>query len=220
MIQTVGWLVVMAGLLFGAGGDLSWPQAWAFLVENAVITIGLGTWLRRYDPALLEARLSARFQPGQGWWDRIFLACAGGAFVAWLLVAGLDARRFGWSTVPVWMQVLGAVLIAACMAGVAWVFRANSFAVPQVRLQAERRQVTVTTGPYRFVRHPMYGFVLFYLVGVPLLLGSWWALAMVPAFVVGIGWRAVQEERLLRPSLVGYAAYAERVRFRFVPWVW
>jgi protein-S-isoprenylcysteine O-methyltransferase Ste14 len=220
MIQTSLWLVVMAVLLFGAGGDWAWPQAWAFLAENAVIAFGFGAWLKRYDPALLEARLSARFQPGQGLWDRVFLCCAGVVFVSWLVLAGLDARRFAWSAVPVWMQVLGAVLIAVCMAGVSRVFRANSFAAPQVRIQAERGQVTVTSGPYRFVRHPMYGFAILYLLGVPLLLGSWWALAAVPVFVVAVGWRAVQEERLLRQSLAGYAAYADRVRFRFVPGVW
>jgi protein-S-isoprenylcysteine O-methyltransferase Ste14 len=148
------------------------------------------------------------------------LCCAGVGFVSWLVLAALDARRFTWSTVPVWLQVLGAVLIASCMAGVSRVFRANSFAAPQVRIQAERGQVTVTTGPYRFVRHPMYAFAIFYLVGVPLLLGSWWALAPVPVFVVGIAWRAVQEERLLQHSLAGYAEYADRVRFRFVPGVW
>ncbi len=220
MIQTGVWLVVMAVLLFGAAGDWGWPQAWAFLLENAVIAFGLGIWLKRYDPALLEARMSAGFQPGQGLWDRIFLCCAGVGFVSWLVLAGLDARRFAWSAVPAWAEVLGAVLIALCMAGVTWVFRINSFAAPQVRIQAERGQVTVTTGPYRVVRHPMYGFAILYLLGVPLLLGSWWAMALVPLFVVAVGWRAVQEERLLQQSLAGYSAYANRVRFRFVPGVW
>jgi protein-S-isoprenylcysteine O-methyltransferase Ste14 len=220
VVQTMLWLVVLAALLFVAAGDWDWPQAWAYLLETAVASLAFIAWLGRTDPALLESRLASGFHPDQGWWDRVFLCCGGLALVAWLVLAGLDAHRFHWSHTPLWAQGLGAGLIALCMVLVALVFRANSFAAPQVRIQAERQQRVVTTGPYSIVRHPMYSAAFFYFLGVPLLLGSCWALLPVPLFVAGFGVRAIGEERVLRAALPGYAAYAEMVRFRLIPGLW
>jgi protein-S-isoprenylcysteine O-methyltransferase Ste14 len=118
------------------------------------------------------------------------------------------------------VEGLGAGLIALCMVLVWRVFRHNSFAAPQVRIQAERGQQVVTSGPYRIVRHPMYAAALLYFLGLPLLLGSWWGLLAVPFFTVAFGARAVGEERMLRQELPGYDDYARRVRFRLVPGLW
>jgi protein-S-isoprenylcysteine O-methyltransferase Ste14 len=115
---------------------------------------------------------------------------------------------------------LGALLIALCIFLVWQVFRANSFAAPQVRMQTERGQRVITEGPYRIVRHPMYAAALFYFLGAPLLLGSWRGLLPVPVFMVALGARAVGEERMLRQALPGYDEYARRVRFRLIPGVW
>ena len=109
---------------------------------------------------------------------------------------------------------IGAVLIALCMIMVWQTFRFNTFAAPQVRIQKDREQRVITDGPYRIVRHPMYAGALLMFVGTPLLLGSWWGLLFVPVGVVGIGIRAVGEERMLRRELRGYDDYARQVRFR------
>ena len=84
----------------------------------------------------------------------------------------------------------------------------------------QESQRVVDTGPYRFVGHPMYSSALPFLIGLPLLLGSWIGLALSVLFILGIAWRAVQEERTLRAELAGYDDYANRVRYRFVPSVW
>jgi protein-S-isoprenylcysteine O-methyltransferase Ste14 len=220
IVQTTLWLIVVGAILFAAGGDWYWPQGWIFLGGSAVSTFAFCFWLARYDPALLKSRMSLRFHPDQGLWDRVFLTSAGLGFVGWLALAALDAHRFRWSHTPIWAQGLGAVLVALCMVLMWRVFRANSFAAPQVRIQAERGQVAVTAGPYRVIRHPMYAAAIFYFIGVPLLLGSCWALLPVPFFIAAFGVRAIGEERVLRQSLAGYNAYADKVRFRFVPGVW
>jgi protein-S-isoprenylcysteine O-methyltransferase Ste14 len=220
IIQTSVSLLVIGAIVFGAGGGWDWPQAWVYLAENAVSGFALGIWLTRHDPALLEARLSSPFHRDQTMWDRVFMSCGGVGFVAWVVLAALDAHRFRWSVVPVWVQTLGAVLMALCMVGVWFVFRANSFAAPQVRIQAERAHVVATTGPYRLVRHPMYSCAILYFLGVPLLLGSWWALLPVPLFTAAFGGRAIGEERVLRRALPGYEAYMDKVRFRLIPGVW
>jgi protein-S-isoprenylcysteine O-methyltransferase Ste14 len=220
IVQTTVWLIAMAALLFVAAGDWRWPQAWAFLAETAITSFAFIFWLARSDPALLASRLASGFHRDQSLWDRLFMCCAGVGFIAWLALAGIDARRFAWSYTPPLVQVLGAVVIALCMVLVALVFHANSFAAPQVRIQTERQQSVATTGPYRIVRHPMYAAAIFYFVGVALLLGSCWALLPIPLFVAGFAARAVIEERVLRAALPDYAAYADRVRFRLIPGVW
>jgi protein-S-isoprenylcysteine O-methyltransferase Ste14 len=78
----------------------------------------------------------------------------------------------------------------------------------------------IETGPYAIVRHPMYASGLLFFIGVPLLLGSWLGLSLAALFILGIAWRAVQEEKTLRAELAGYADYASRVRYRFIPYVW
>jgi protein-S-isoprenylcysteine O-methyltransferase Ste14 len=220
LVQTTVWFIVLGGILFVAAGDWTWPQAWVFLAEVEISSLVLCFWLARHDPALLESRLSRPFHGDQRHWDRMFLVGAITGFGAWMVLMALDARRFGHSYIPLWTQGLGAVLIALCMVLVWRVFRCNSFAAPQVRIQAKRGQHVVTDGPYRIVRHPMYAAALFYFLGVPLLLGSWWGLLPVPFFMAGLGARAVGEERMLRQALPGYDDYARRVRFRLIPGVW
>ena len=219
LVQNTFWLLMMAAVLFTSAGDRNWPQAWVFLVESAISAFAISTWLARHDPALLRSRLSG-FHADQNPWDRLFMVGAFTAFIPWLALIGLDARRFGWSAMPLALQGLGFVLIAGCMILVWLVFRTNSFAAPQVRLQAERGQTVITGGPYRYIRHPMYSGALCYFLGVPLLLGSWWALLPIPLFVAGLGARTVAEERLLRRALPGYDTYTTQVRFRLLPWVW
>ncbi|MBV9653152.1 MAG: isoprenylcysteine carboxylmethyltransferase family protein [Acetobacteraceae bacterium] len=217
---TTLWLAAMAGLLLGTAGDPRWLNGWLLIGELAAFCYPLGFWLHRHDPALLAARLSPPFHRDQKTWDRVFMALAGLSFVAWMALMALDARRFAWSSMPAWLQPAGVLLIAACLS-VAWVtFRFNSFAAPQVRVQADRGQRVITDGPYRVVRHPMYAGAALLFIGAPLLLGSWWGLAVAPLLIAGTAARAVGEERVLRRELAGYDAYAQRVRYRLLPGVW
>jgi protein-S-isoprenylcysteine O-methyltransferase Ste14 len=115
---------------------------------------------------------------------------------------------------------VGFLLLVLMMVIVVYVLRENRFAAPVVRVQTERGHRVVSTGPYAFVRHPMYASMLFYGLGVPLLLGALSGLIVAAALIVLIAIRAVFEERTLAAELPGYAAYAERVRYRLVPLVW
>lgn len=121
---------------------------------------------------------------------------------------------------PPALQALGFVLYLACTLFTMWVFRENSFAAPVVKLQAERAQHVISTGPYAHVRHPMYSGMIMFFAGIPLLLGSWWGLAVAPVFLVLLAVRIHIEERTLRAGLPGYSDYAARVRYRLLPGVW
>ncbi|MFC0396935.1 methyltransferase family protein [Paraburkholderia rhizosphaerae] len=220
VIQTIVWLAIMGGLLFAAAGTLAWPAAWLFLLEVGVLGIGAGVWLARRDPALLAERLSLFVQPAQTRWDKIFMASAGVSWLAWLVLMGIDGARLHRDAMPLWLNAGGALAIVICIVATCAVFRANSYAAPVIKIQAERGHTVSDTGPYAYVRHPMYSAAILFLVGLPLMLGSWWGLACVPLLIAGLGYRAVLEERTLMTGLDGYANYAARVRYRFVPHVW
>lgn len=214
------WFAIMALLLLGASGNWSWPQGWTFLGIYLAGSVWFGAAFLRRDPGLLAARLGALSQKGQPLWDKVFLLVFVGIWLAWLWLMGQDTQVWQVSHMPVWMNLAGAALVIAGFAGIMRVFRENSFAAPVVRVQSERKQHVINTGPYAVVRHPMYAMSLLYLFGAPLLLGSWLGLAVVPLFLAGLMPRAVMEERTLVSDLAGYAEYRARVRFRLIPGIW
>jgi protein-S-isoprenylcysteine O-methyltransferase Ste14 len=122
--------------------------------------------------------------------------------------------------VPGGLQCAGALMIAASFYIVYRTYRENSYAAPVVKIQRERGHAAVTTGPYAYVRHPIYASGLLTYVGTPLLLGSWYGLAIVPVMAALLGLRSMMEERMLTAELDGYADYLARVRYRLVPMVW
>jgi protein-S-isoprenylcysteine O-methyltransferase Ste14 len=219
LLHNLIWIVTLGTLLFVAAGTLHWPAAWLFLGLLAAAGIGCGLWLARVDPALLAERMRPVMQRDQPAADKVFMLAFGLAALVWFVTIGLDHRMHA-SAVPITLHALGfAVLVCAC-GFVLWVMRANSFAAPVVRLQTERGHHVISTGPYAFVRHPMYSGAVLFFVGVPLLLGSWWGLAMSPLFAVLFAIRARIEERMLIAGLPGYADYAAQVRYRLAPGIW
>ncbi|RAR49496.1 protein-S-isoprenylcysteine O-methyltransferase Ste14 [Paraburkholderia unamae] len=220
LFQVVLWFGLMGVLLFGSAGTLAWTAAWLWLLEWAACGVSIGMWLAREDPGLLAERLAPIAQREQQPWDRVFMLCVAVGFCAWLCLMGVDAVRKDWSDVPLWLGVLGAIAIFVDIYATRAVFAANRFAAPVVKIQSERGHRVSDSGPYAYVRHPMYGFALLFLVGTPLMLGSWWGLACVPFMVGALAYRAVREERTLVEKLPGYSEYLARVRYRFVPGVW
>jgi len=220
ILQTVIWLGAMGAVLFLAAGDWRWAQGWVFLAVNAIGSLMVSFWLARRDPALLEARMTSPLRGDQRPADRRLVMLIAAGFVAWIVVMGLTGHRFASGSNALWGQALGGITLAACFVMVALVFHYNSFAVPQVRVQAEREQTVISDGPYRFVRHPMYAGALMYFLGAPLLLGSLWGLAGGVLLTIAMGVRAVGEERLLIQDLPGYEGYLSQVRYRLVPGLW
>lgn len=214
------WFGLMGALLFMAADDWRWPQGWAFVAVFGLGSVLFSLWLMRRDPALLAARLGPINQRGQPLWDKIFLIVFILVWFGWLALMGLDARRWHSSDMAPWLNVAGGILVILGFLATMRVFRENSFAAPVVRLQSERAQRVIDTGPYALVRHPMYASALLYLIGMPLLLGSWYGLAVVPFFLAGLMPRAVAEERMLKRELPGYGDYMTRVRYRLIPGIW
>lgn len=220
MAAMAGLFVGYALLLFLPAGTWHWWPGWAFLgiyfVGGTIMTL----WLAKANPGLLQERMtglgSADIRP----WDKRLMAVLILLYIAWLVVMPLDAVRFQWSHIPVWAQTVGGALLCVSLYLLFLTYRANSFLSPAVRIQRERGQTVITTGPYRYVRHPMYASFLVQLIGVSLLLGSWVGLLVGLLFTVVASRRAVLEERMLREELPGYAEYLARVKYRLIPFLW
>lgn len=219
LVQTAIWLAITGALLFGSAGTLAWPQAWIFIAELGVLGLLSGFLIAQHDPALLRERMSGPIQKDQKSWDKILISIFFALWLSQYVIIGLD-QRFHWSEVPGWLQVVGGLGVAFGLYAFHVVMMTNTFAAPVVKIQSERKHQVISTGPYAYVRHPMYAGALALILGTPLLLGSWygviWALVMIAVLAL----RAVKEEDTLKAELEGYEAYAARVRYRLVPGVW
>jgi protein-S-isoprenylcysteine O-methyltransferase Ste14 len=215
------WIGLMGVCLFLAAGNWTWPQGWAFVAIYFLGPLGFVAYYTKKDPALLKARMEPLNTKGTPVWDRIFLFTFITIWFVWLIFMGLDAGRWHLSApMPVIVNTIGGLLIVAGFVATLAVFNVNSFAEPTVRLQSDCGQHVIDTGPYALVRHPMYASAIFYLFGMPLLLGSRWGLVIPPLFIIGVALRAIAEENKLARELPGYADYMQRVPYRIIPFVW
>ncbi|WP_407151590.1 methyltransferase family protein [Bradyrhizobium sp. ORS 86] len=219
LLQNTFFVVGMGALLFASAGTLRWPGAWTYLIASAVLGPACGLWLAKVDPGLLAERMRLTAREEQPAADKYFMLVLMALVVIWLVAMGLD-RRFDGANAGVTLMLLGVVLYFVSMILILWVFRTNSFAAPVVKVQAERDHRVISTGPYAVVRHPMYASAMLFLIGVPLMLGSWWGLAFVPVFFLMFAVRTRIEERTLAAGLPGYADYTMRVRYRLIPGLW
>jgi protein-S-isoprenylcysteine O-methyltransferase Ste14 len=180
---------------------------------------GVNLWLFRHNPGLLQERMRFGSSDQQGW-DKVVFPLLMAFPVLLLIFMSLDAVRFHWSPVPGWLQVVGAVILLGSFYIFFLTFRENSYLSTVVRIQKDRGHTVISSGPYHYVRHPMYvGFVLF-IVGTPLLLGAWYGVLAGLLFIVMLARRAVLEERTLRQQLNGYADYMQQVKYRLIPYIW
>jgi protein-S-isoprenylcysteine O-methyltransferase Ste14 len=219
VVQNTIWIATLGALLFGSAGTLHWSAAWVFLAMLGSLGIVGGLWFAKTNPGLLAERMQPMMQKDQPKADKIFMMVLGPVAMIWLIVMGLD-QRYQWSGMSFGIQVLGLVLFVLSLVISFWVMQENTFAAPVVKIQAERGHQVIRTGPYAFVRHPMYSGVIFFFLGVALLLGSWWGAAITPVFIGLFAVRTVIEEKTLIAGLQGYQDYTGQVRYRLLPGIW
>lgn len=209
-LRTIPIALVVGACLLPAAGKLEpWFCAFAVLLW---ITFGtIYTLLQRRSPELVQERIKP---PSDR--DRTTSRFALPLLVAHWVIAGLDAR-FGWSALPVSLRVLGFVLVVLGFAFAGWSMLANPYASSAVRVQGERGQKVITTGPYAIVRHPMYFGMVLVTSGSGLALRSWPAGALLLPLLAVFVRRTLLEDRMLHGALDGYGAYAQRVRSRVIP---
>lgn len=206
--------VIAVIVLFGVAGTVAWWNAWVFIAY--MMLIGACTQrLIKKSPGLAEERRTASAKAKL--WDLKFVRLINLALPVMLFVAALDIRFRGLPSVPVPASIAALIAMAPAALLTYRAIAVNIFFSSHVRIQAERGHVVVTTGPYRFVRHPGYtGSILFNLL-VPVALGSWFALLPGIGTAVLLVSRTVKEDRVLIEELHGYSTYTKQVRHRLIP---
>lgn len=219
LLQLVAAIGLWIAALFGGAGRFDWLQGWIYLAAYLSMMAVAAAVIYRRNPSLFEARARWRHHDTKPF-DKIFMALFFPLYYVQPAIAGLDNARYGWWPLPFSAVYPGLVLFTLAIVLLTWAMAVNPFAETTVRIQTDRGQAVVTSGPYRFVRHPMYVGALLMFLGTPLILGSMWAF-VISAIICGLFLiRTALEDRTLRRELAGYEQYAERTRYRLLPGVW
>jgi protein-S-isoprenylcysteine O-methyltransferase Ste14 len=217
IFQVLFTLVLAVVFVFIAAGRITYLWGWVYLGVSLLALI-LGAWyvLKRNPQAINERGRPAE---GQKSWDKMIISVYAVSFASVYILSGLDAR-FGWSSVPIWLHLLGVLFTLASSALTYAAMAHNKFLSLYVQVARDRGHLVATSGPYRYVRHPMYVSLVISWPALALLFGSYWAL--IPGLIASglIVVRTVLEDRTLQAELPGYADYSRQVRYRLLPGVW
>jgi len=219
VLKLVYIVVASAAMLFVPAWSLHFWQGWIYLVVTVGSWVIISLWLLKTDPQLMERRMqSQESDPAQ----KLFQKLSTVIFFPAMLTPGFDFR-FGWTrfwlaAVPVWVVLVGQAASLAGSGVIFWALKANSFAGKTI--QVEAGQTVISSGPYAIVRHPFYAGLLMWALGTPFALGSCVAVPLFALLVPVFVYRLVNEEKILRRDLAGYAEYCGRTRFRLVPGLW
>ncbi len=204
--------------MFLPAGTWGWTKGWLFILVFIGTLIPIGFYLWRVNPELVVARSSPH--KGTKRWDKILLSFLYPTMTAIVTVAALDDGRFHWLPLPWWACGLGNALLVFGLGISTWAESVNKFFEPTVRIQADRGQTVIDTGPYVIVRHPGYFSSLLIFVGAALALGSLWALIPAGLSCVLMVLRTQWEDKTLKAELPGYEEYTKKVRYRLIPRLW
>jgi len=144
--------LVLSLILFIAAGTLSWFYGRIFLILiyslNCSLYVGAQAqpWIdrRAHGIQIKSTHL------GQG------VHHTGTHLLRWYLEISmpLDAVRFHWSQMPTWLPLVGVIVFLSSFYLTYLTYRENSYLSGVVRIQEDRGQTVISTGPYRYVRHP------------------------------------------------------------------
>jgi protein-S-isoprenylcysteine O-methyltransferase Ste14 len=208
-------------ILLICGGDLGWWQAWLYSLLILAAGIGGRLWAELRHPGLTAERQNLEKIQNAKAWDKVLAPLMAVSVVyPMVIVAGLD-HRYNWSPeFPLWLSVIGFIVIAFGYAFAASAVVENRFFSSVVRIQTERGHVVCDTGPYRFVRHPGYAGNIPPLFGIVLALGSVWTLIPAAVAIIITVIRTALEDQTLQEELPGYRDYTQRVRYRLIPGIY
>jgi protein-S-isoprenylcysteine O-methyltransferase Ste14 len=218
VLKLAGFTILWGAVLFLSAGRLDWPRGWIYLGLCVLGLVVNGAGVIRKNPELVRERWKKRADTKT--FDKVFMVLYTPTVFVMPAVAGLDAVRFGWSSMGPETLYIGVALHLVSILPIAAAMATNPFLETTVRIQTDRGHRVITTGPYRVVRHPMYVGAILHFLGTPLVLGSVWTSVPVGTAILMFVVRAALEDRTLRRELPGYEEYAQRTRWRLLPGVW
>lgn len=219
MVRTIIWTGVMFALPFAGAGTVTWTEGWAFIIIQFTSWAIMTLWLKKNNPELLMVRAEVWNRAVKPW-DKIIVTLLIAGFLLLLVIPGVDAVRYRWSHVPLPLEIVGFIGIVLSNGLMSWALKTNPYSSAAVEIQRERGHKVITTGPYQYVRHPMYSGAILMVIVIPLALGSLITLVPATLLVLVVVVRTYLEDKTLHEDLDGYAVYAEKVKYRLIPRVW
>ena len=209
--------VIMVVILVLTSGTWTWINIWIYFALAALTSMLVYIFVVRVNPSLYNERGN----PGDNTrkWDLIWLSAYGLISYSLIIIAGLNKRN-GWSSLGDEWIIPGGILIILSGVLVAWAMAVNSYFSSVVRIQDDRGQTVVASGPYQYIRHPGYLGVIFYYIGTPMMLDSWISFFPVLIIILGFMLRIQFEERTLKEELSDYERYSQKVKYRLIPGIW
>jgi protein-S-isoprenylcysteine O-methyltransferase Ste14 len=208
--------------LLWPAGTWYWWEAWVMIGLWLVFGLVMQHYLIHDDPALLSERLKlVPIHKDQKTWDKVLMAIFFIAGIALYIIPGFDVVRYGWSEpLPLWMKAIAIVVHLPCFYLLVWIMRENTYLAQVVKIDDERGHQVITTGPYAYVRHPMYTTAIILFFAFPVALGSRYALLLAVFLTLLLLVRTYLEDRTLHEELDGYAQYAKQTPYRLIPKIW
>lgn len=208
------FFIAMGFMFFLPAGTFRYWEAWIYLAILGIPMIFMMIYLIRNDPELLERRMKMREKEKE---QKLIIKLGSLIYILIYLIPGFD-KRFGWSSVPIAIIILADLLVLVGYLLFVRVLMENSYASRIV--EVDKNQPVITTGPYKYVRHPMYvAILLMYIFGL-LALGSVWGMIGSAMLIFVIVIRILNEEKILSRDLPGYSEYLEKTRYRLIPGIW
>ena len=218
IIRLFSLILVLEGIFYLTSRKIDWVMGWV-LIGAYLFCLAINVLvLLRTNPGLLAERMQSKFHYRS--WDKKVASILGIFWAIGFILPGLD-YRFGWS--PEMGLTPRIIALLVMMLGnfiFLWAMSVNKFFTRMICIQKDSGHTTVTTGPYRYVRHPGYvGWKLMNIAPV-VMLGSFWALIPTVLAIFMMIIRTALEDRTLHNELDGYGEYAARVGYRLLPGIW
>ncbi|MFA5858890.1 MAG: isoprenylcysteine carboxylmethyltransferase family protein [Elusimicrobiota bacterium] len=210
----IGVFVILGSLFFLPAWTLKYWEGWVYIFIIAIPMSIFGLYLLKHDPKLLERRVRMKEKQKD---QKLIVKLSLLLYLPTFMLPGFD-KRFGWSDVPLVLTIISFVIVFLGYMMTIYVFKTNSYASRII--EVEQGQKVIDTGPYAFVRHPMYLSLIIFYSFTPLALGSYWAMIPACMFVLVFIPRIIGEERELLKNLTGYQEYTQKVKYRLFPGVW
>jgi len=218
-VRIIVGIVFVCAVFFGTAGTFNWPEAWVYMIIQFGWAIALSVFLMRFNPELAKDRLTFMKKTAKSW-DKAIIFGSIPIYTAYILLPGLDAVRYQWSKVPIFVKAICFAVVIVSFSWIFWIMKENAYLSRVVEVQKEKQHKVVTTGPYRYVRHPMYAGVIVLLFCLPLALGSLYALIPAAFLTMLFIIRTHLEDKTLHRELDGYGDYAKKTRYRLIPKIW
>lgn len=206
-----------AAILFIPAGTLKWVEAWLYIIIQFSFSGYVAFWALKHSPGLIKSRMSTKLPVKT--FDKVIMSIFIVTVLALILVPGFDFR-YGWSEVPIFVEILGFIGLILSLYALFLTMAENPFLSKIIEIQKKQKQRVITTGPYSYVRHPMYAVMFVFFPAFALALGSYYTLIPSALSIILLIIRTYFEDVTLQKELKGYKEYARKVRYRFLPGIW